>query len=231
MSATATTLTRSIRFYEATIGKKLVMAVTGFMLFGFVIGHLIGNLQIYLPAGEDGVYPIDHYAVALRGLGAGLWVVRGVLLLAVILHITAGVQLWLANRAARPQGYAKAGWVEASFAARNMILTGLAAGAFIVYHLLDLTFGVAHAGSFEHLRVHDNMISGFSHPGPAIAYIAAMAFLGLHLSHGIWSVFQSAGLNHPRYMPLIKKLALAATIFIVAGNISIPVAINLGLIP
>lgn len=231
MSATATTLTRSIRFYEATIGKKLVMAVTGAILFCFVVGHLIGNLQIYLPANAEGVYPIDHYAVLLRSLGEALWVVRGILLLSVILHITAGIQLWLGNRKARPQSYAKSGWVEASFAARNMILTGLVAGAFVVYHLLDLTFGVAHEGSFEHLRVHDNMISGFSHPAPAIAYMVAMGFLGFHLSHGIWSMFQSAGLNHPRYMPLIKKFALGAAIFIVAGNISIPVAVYLGLIP
>ena len=97
MSATATTqtLAKGIRFYEATIGKKMVMAVTGCIMFSFVIGHLIGNLQIYLPPGEDGVYPIDNYAVMLRSLGAGLWVIRGALLLTVVLHIIAATQLWL----------------------------------------------------------------------------------------------------------------------------------------
>jgi len=231
MSANASTLTKNIGFYEASIGKKAIMAVTGCILFLFVMGHLIGNLQIYLPAGEDGVYPIDHYAVILRSLGELLWVVRGVLLLCVILHITAGIQLWLANRTARTRKYAKSNWVEADFASRNMILTGLLAGAFIVYHLLDLTVGTAHAGSFEHLRVHDNMISGFASPGPVIVYLLAMIFLGLHLSHGIWSMFQSVGFNHPRYMPLIKKFALVATILIVLGNMSIPLAVHFNLIP
>jgi len=231
MSANASTLTKGIRFYEASIGKKAVMAVTGCILFLFVMGHLIGNLQIYLPADAEGVYPIDHYAQFLRSLGEALWVIRGVLLLSVILHITAGIQLWLANRAARPQRYVKSRWVEADLASRNMIVTGLLAGAFIVYHLLDLTIGTAHAGTFEHLQVHDNMISGFASPGPVIAYVLAMIFLGYHLSHGIWSMFQSVGFNHPRYMPIIKKFALVVTILIVLGNISIPLSVHFGLIP
>jgi len=231
MSANASTLTKGIRFYEASIGKKAVMAVTGCILFLFVMGHLIGNLQIYLPADADGVYPIDHYAHFLRSLGEGLWVIRGVLLLSVILHITAGIQLWLANRAARPQRYVKSRWVEADLASRNMIITGIVAGVFIVYHILDLTVGTAHAGTFEHLQVHDNMISGFATPGPVIAYQLAMIFLGFHLSHGVWSMFQSVGFNHPRYMPIIKKFALVVTILIVLGNVSIPLAVALGLIP
>lgn len=230
MSANASTLTKNIRFYEASIGKKAVMAVTGCILFLFVMGHLIGNLQIYLPAGEDGVYPIDHYAHFLRSLGELLWVIRGVLLLSVILHITAGVQLWLANRSARPQKYVKSRWVEADLASRNMIITGILAGVFIVYHIFDLTVGTAHAGSFEHLQVRDNLISGFSNPGPVIAYILAMIFLGYHLSHGVWSMFQSVGFNHPRYMPPIKKFAVVAAILIALGNISIPLAVYFGLI-
>jgi len=230
MSANASTLT-SIRFYEASIGKKVVMAVTGCVLLLFVFGHLIGNLQIYLPADAEGIYPIDHYAVVLRSLGMGLWLIRGALLLIVGLHVTAGVQLWLANRAARPQGYAKPGWVEASFASRNMILTGVTAAAFIVYHILHLTTGQAHTRGFEHLAVHDNVVSGFQDPVAAIVYMVAMILLGLHLSHGIWSMFQSVGCNHPRYMPTIKKLALIVALLIVIGNISIPVAVNLGLIP
>lgn len=231
MSANASTLTKRIGFYEASIGKKAVMAVTGCILFLFVMGHLVGNLQIYLPAGEDGVYPIDHYAHFLHSLGELLWVIRGVLLLCAVLHITAGIQLWLANRSARPQRYVKSGWVEADIASRNMIITGILAGVFITYHLFDLTIGTAHAGSFEPLRVHENLISGFANPGPVIAYVLAMVFLGFHLSHGVWSMFQSVGFNHPLYMPLIKKFALVVAIVIALGNISIPIAVNLGLIP
>ena len=189
-SATVNTLSKGIRFYEATIGKKMVMAVTGCIMFLFVIGHLIGNLQIYLPPGEDGVYPIDNYAVMLRSLGAGLWVIRGALLLTVVLHIIAATQLWLANRAARPQRYVKTDWVEASFASRNMIVTGLLLAAFIVYHLLHFTTGNAHP-NFEHLKVQHNVVTGFQDPLAAIVYIAMMGFLGWHLSHGAWSMFKA----------------------------------------
>ncbi len=153
---------------------------------------------------------------------------RGVLLVSVLVHIVAGVQLWLANRAARPVGYLKRAWVEASFASRTMIISGPLLGAFVLYHLLHLTWGTVHPQFNHELDVYANVVRGFRQVPASIAYIAAMVFLGFHLSHGIWSMFQSVGWNHPRYMPLIQKAAVVAAVLIVAGNISIPVAVLAG---
>jgi succinate dehydrogenase / fumarate reductase cytochrome b subunit len=225
MSASATTapLNRSIGFYEASIGKKVLMAVTGCILFLFVVGHLLGNLQIYL-----GREALNAYAHKLRELGPLLWIVRGLLLVSVLVHIVAGVQLWLANRAARPVGYLKRTWVEASFSSRTMILSGPLLAAFVLYHLLHLTWGTVHPDFNHELDVYANVVRGFEQVPASIAYILAMVFLGFHLSHGIWSMFQSVGWNHPRYMPFIQKAAVILAVLIVAGNISIPVAVLAG---
>jgi succinate dehydrogenase / fumarate reductase cytochrome b subunit len=227
MSATAvaTTLTRSLRFYEATIGKKMVMAVTGVILFLYVIGHLIGNLQIYM-----GPEKLNHYAVFLRSLGSLLWIVRLVLLTAVILHIVAAYQLWRQNRTARPSRYVKRGNVQADYASRTMVWSGPIILAFVVYHLLNLTFGVLHPDFNHNLDVYHNVVTAFQQIPASIAYIVAMGLLGLHLYHGVWSMFQSVGINHPRYTPLLKGFALYSTVFIVAGNISIPVAVMAGFV-
>jgi succinate dehydrogenase / fumarate reductase cytochrome b subunit len=224
-SATAPPLNRSVGFYEASIGKKLVMAVTGCILFLFVVGHLIGNLQVYL-----GPEALNAYARKLRDLGPLLWIVRGALLFSVLVHIVAGIQLWLANRAARPVGYFKRTWVEGSFSSRTMIVTGPLLAAFVLYHLLHLTWGTAHPDFNHELDVYANVVRGFQQAPASIAYIIAMVFLGFHLSHGIWSMFQSVGWNHPRYMPVIQRAAVVLAILIVAGNISIPVAVLAGIV-
>ena len=231
MSAIATTsqLNRSIGFYQATIGKKVVMAVTGVILFGYVLGHLIGNLQIYSPDTQQ----INRYAHFLHSHGLLLWVVRCGLLASVVLHITASVQLWLLKRAARPEAYVKKDDLPASYAARTMIWSGPIIAAFVVFHVLHLTVGSVlplHTLDGGDMDVRSNVITGFQNRAVAIFYIVAMAMLCLHLYHGLWSLFQSLGVNHPRYTPIIKKFAAAFAWFVAIGNISIPVAVLVGVL-
>jgi succinate dehydrogenase / fumarate reductase cytochrome b subunit len=238
MSAIATTsqLNRSIGFYESTLGKKVVMAVTGVILFGYVLGHLIGNLQIYSPDPQQ----INHYAHFLHSHGLLLWVVRCGLLASVILHITASVQLWLLKRAARPEAYIKKDDLPASYAARTMIWSGPIIAAFVIFHVLHLTVGSVPGLPLHEfmpgyigeggIDVRTNVIEGFQHPAVAIFYIIAMALLCMHLYHGLWSMFQSLGVNHPRYTPIIKKCAAAFAWFVAIGNISIPVMVMLGVL-
>jgi succinate dehydrogenase / fumarate reductase cytochrome b subunit len=220
-------LSRAIHFYEAPIGKKAVMAATGIVLFGYVVGHLLGNLQIYSSNPEQ----INNYAAFLHNPSnaVALWGIRAFLLLSVSLHIIAATQLWLQNRAARPIGYYKKDDVPASYAARTMIWSGPIIGAFVVFHILHLT-----AGSVVALKdindnpatpdVRANVIAGFQHPAIAAFYIVAMLLLCLHLYHGVWSMFQSAGVSHPRYTPWLKRFAAICALLIAIGNISIPVA-------
>jgi succinate dehydrogenase / fumarate reductase cytochrome b subunit len=220
-------LSRAVRFYEAPIGKKAVMAATGIVLFGYVAGHLLGNLQIYSSNPEQ----INRYAAFLHSPSnaAALWGIRALLLLCVALHITASVQLWLQNRAARPIGYYKKDDVPASYAARTMIWSGPIIGAFVIFHVLHLTVGAVAALAPDLAanapNVRANVIHGF-HDYPAIAafYIVAMLLLCLHLYHGVWSMFQSAGVSHPRYTPWLKRFAAICALLIAIGNISIPVA-------
>ncbi len=230
MSAAASTLARTWKFFDASIGKKALMAVTGAILFVFVIGHMLGNLQIFL-----GPYQINAYGAKLRDLGAGLWAIRGFLLLTVVVHIVSAFQLWSMNRQARPVRYTKTGWVQASFASRTMILSGPILAGFIIYHLLHFTTGhclqdgLAYTAD-GHIDVYANVVKGFSYVPASAVYIFSMVVLGYHLAHGVWSVFQSIGVNHPRYTPWIKHFAFWSTIVIVVGNISIPVAVMAGIV-
>jgi succinate dehydrogenase / fumarate reductase cytochrome b subunit len=220
---------RAARFWEAPIGKKAVMAITGLILFGYVIGHLLGNLQIYSADHQQ----INRYAAFLHNPAnvIPLWVIRAALLAAVILHIVSAVQLWLQNRAARPLSYKKKADVPTSYAARTMRWSGVIVGAFIVFHILHLT-----VGSVLPIReiapnepdVRYNVIAGFQNPLVAGFYILAMILLCMHLYHGLWSMFQSLGFSHPRYTPLLKKGAALVAILIAIGNISIPIAVLTG---
>jgi succinate dehydrogenase / fumarate reductase cytochrome b subunit len=222
---------RAVRFYEAPIGKKAVMAITGVMLVGYVFAHLLGNMQIYSADAEQ----INRYAGFLHNPAnaAALWAARSVLLLAVALHIIAATQLWLQNRAARPIGYVKKADLPASYAARTMIWSGPIVGAFVIFHVLHLT-----AGKVLELRelgpnmpdVRYNVITGFSSPWISGFYILAMILLCLHLYHGMWSMFQSLGISHPRYTPIVKKAAAVLAIAVAVGNCSIPIAVLTGLL-
>jgi len=224
-------LHRAVRFYEAPIGKKAIMAVTGVILLGYVVGHLLGNLQIYSPDHEQ----VNRYAAFLHDPSRSslLWGVRAMLLLAVGLHIIASVQLWKGKRAARPVAYVKKDDVPAAYAARTMMWSGPILAAFVAFHILHLTAGsvlpLQELGPNEP-NVRANVIGGFQHPALAIFYIVAMLMLCLHLYHGAWSMFQSMGVSHPRYTPALKRLAAIFAILIAAGNISIPIAVMTGLL-
>ncbi len=213
-----------VQFYRLPVGKKVAMAVTGFLLFGYVIAHLLGNLQIY--AGPE---KINAYGRLLHANPGFLWTARLILLAAVLLHIVAAVQLTLLKLAARPVGYSKKDDIASSYASRTMIWSGPIIGAFVVYHLMHLTIGNAHP-AFAGADVYHNVVAGFQVVPVSIFYILAMALLGFHLFHGVWSMFQSLGVSHPRYTPLLKKVAALATAFIFLGNISIPISVMAGII-
>ena len=227
-------------FYRSAMGKKAVMAVTGVMLFGFVFGHMVGNLKlyqgVYASGPHAGEHKIDVYAEGLRELGApilghgqALWIARIGLLAAVLIHIHAAASLTLLSRRARPVSYAKAVPQTATYASRTMRWGGVIILLFVVYHLMHLTFGNVHP-DFEHGRVHDNVVSGFSNPWVSGFYVAAQVALGFHLYHGVWSLFQSLGLNGPRLNVFRRQLAAAFAVLISGANISFPVAVLTGLV-
>jgi succinate dehydrogenase / fumarate reductase, cytochrome b subunit len=229
--AAAPPVQRAVRFYQAPIGKKAVMAVTGIILFLYVLGHLIGNLQIYSPHPDQ----INGYAAFLHNPNyAGLlWAVRIILLAAVAFHILAALQLWLQKQQARPVGYYKKDDVPAAYAARTMVWSGPIILAFIIFHVLHLTVGAVlpleEIGPYQP-NVRANVVNGFSHPSVAGFYVFAMVLLSMHLYHGLWSMFQSLGYSHPRYSPALKRLAAWVAILIGAGYISIPLGVLAGFI-
>ena len=184
-------------FFTSTIGKKVVMAVTGVVLVGFVVAHMAGNLQLYL-----GPEALNAYGHALRELlhGTGLWIARAVLLAAVALHVWAATSLTLQSRAARPVGYRKQSWTESTYASRTMRWSGPILLLFILYHLAHFTTGHAHP-QFVEEDVFGNVVVGFQSGPVVFFYLMAMLALGLHLYHGIWSMLQTLGLSHPRYNP------------------------------
>ncbi len=227
MSATAVNLTPgSLRFWQTTVGKKAIMAVTGFALFGFVVGHLLGNLQIFEPPEK-----INHYAAFLRSVPNLLWTARITLLISVVLHIWSSWQLWLLQRAARPIGYVKKANIHSTYASRTMQWSGPIILAFVIFHLLHLTFGTVHPGGpFDQHNVYNNVVTGFQVWPVSLFYIIAMIMLCYHLYHGLWSMFQSLGFSHPVYTPWLQRFAKIVAILIAVGNISIPVAILAGFI-
>ena len=228
MSATAAGLTdrSAARFYESTIGRKAVMAITGLILFAFVIVHLLGNLQVF-----EGAEKINHYGVLLRAYPPLLWGVRSVLLLAVFLHFWAYVDLGLRKVRARPIGYVKKKPAGSSFASRTMYWSGPVIAIFVVLHILHFTTGTVFGHGFREGQIWQNMTSAFKIVPVAVAYIIAMVLLCLHMYHGLWSWCQTLGMHHPRYTPVVKRAAAIAAILIAAGFISIPVAIMTGLYP
>jgi succinate dehydrogenase / fumarate reductase cytochrome b subunit len=215
---------RFIAFYEVPIGKKIVSAVTGAVLFAYVLGHLFGNLQIYL-----GREQINGYAEFLHSLPAPLWVVRAFLLAIVTLHVLTAVQLWLLKRKARPVSYLRGSRVPPGYASRTMYWTGPLVAIFVVSHVLHLTTG-SLALPYQELDAFDNVVNGFRIPAVAASYIAFMLVLCMHLYHGLWSMFQTVGVSHPRYTPLLKRLAAVAAVGVAVGNISIPLAVLAGLV-
>ncbi len=217
-----TSLKRSYGIYAVYVGKKLVMALTGVILFGYVIAHLAGNLQIFMGAEQ-----MDAYARLLHTHERLLWVARSVLLAAVGLHIWSAALLWIQKRKARPVAYVKKADVPASYASRTMYWSGPIIAAFVVFHVLHLTTGSVGLGfrepAGEQFYAYENVIAGFRHPLVSLAYIVALGLLSMHLYHGIWSVFQSVGLSHPRHSLAVKRAAHVIAWVIFLGYISIPI--------
>ena len=210
----------------------MIVAVTGVILILFVIGHLLGNLQIYL--GPDW---INGYSEHLRELGPLLWIIRLFLLAAVVIHIYATIQLAIENRRARPEAYVERQYVKATFASRHMVMSGLIVCAFIIYHIAHFTvrvtdprFGLLKADPLGHYDVYSMMVYGFQNNYVSAVYVLGLFLLALHLSHGSSSFFQSLGFNDKKLTP---RLALSGRILawlLFIGYTSIPVAIILGLI-
>src|SRR5580698_10739166 len=227
MSATAVSLRENrASFWGSTNGKKVVMAVTGAIMFLFVIGHLAGNLQIF-----EGPAKLNAYGHFLHSIGELLWPVRIVLLLSVALHITATVQLALRKKKARPVGYSRKEAIASSYASRTMYWSGPIVLAFVIFHLLHLTAGYIHPGAaYIEGDVYHNVVSGFQVWWVSLSYIIAISLLGLHLRHGLWSMLQSVGINQPKYTAALKTTALVIALLIVLGYISIPISVLLGLV-
>jgi succinate dehydrogenase / fumarate reductase cytochrome b subunit len=214
------------------VGKKVVMAVTGVVLVGFVIAHMAGNIKIFI--GQD---VFDKYAAFLREMGEPLlpystllWVARVILLVSVILHIVAAVELTLMNRSARRLGYQHRKSAAATFGSLTMRWSGVLLAIFIVYHLLHLTLGFVgfKPGEFDHVKVYQNVVAGFSVWYVSAFYILSMAALCLHLDHGVWSTLQTLGLNDARSSKVFRMLSRGVAILVFAGFISVPVAILAG---
>ena len=218
--------------WHTQIGKKVVMAVTGVVLVGFVIAHMLGNLKIFSSPDEINAYSRFLREVGMPELGYGqlLWVVRIVLLVCVTLHITAAIQLTRMSWAARPVGYTIKRDIETTFAARIMRWGGVLLAIFVVFHLLHLTGGVVGfaPGQFQHLAVYQNVVAAFRVWPVTLFYIVAMGALCLHLYHGIWSMLQTLGWSTARNTAALKILARVIAIVVFVGFTSVPVSVLAG---
>lgn len=223
----------ALEFYRSALGKKYIMAITGVVWMGYVFAHMVGNLKMYL-----GPEALNSYAEWLReGLlypilphHVMLWILRIGLIVALALHLHAAYALTRMNRRARPVKYqSQRDYIAADFAARTMRWTGIIVVLFIVYHLADLTWGWLNPG-FERGAVYRNVAASLGNPIVAVFYLAANAALGVHLYHGAWSLFQSLGVSSPRFNPWRRAFAIAFAAITVGGNLSFPIAVQLGIV-
>jgi succinate dehydrogenase / fumarate reductase, cytochrome b subunit len=224
------------RIWRSSLGKKYIMAITGCVLFGFVIGHLLGNLQIFF-----GPEALNRYGHFLQTTPELIWPARLGLVVMAVLHIAAAATLTAQNRAARPVDYAHFEVVAASYASRTMMMSGLIVFVFVIYHLLHFTIqvpGINFTGhDFRLLEdakqrhdIYQMIVLGYKQPLVSLFYTVGIALLCLHLSHGVSSMFQSLGWKNKKYGPFLDKFAGIAAILILAGYVSIPVAVLLGVI-
>jgi succinate dehydrogenase / fumarate reductase cytochrome b subunit len=221
-----------VEFYRSAVGKKWVMAVTGLVLLGYVLFHMLGNLKLYL-----GPESINSYGEGLREFGAPftprtflLWVARDILILAFLLHVHATYSLTLVNRRARPKGeLGPRDYAVANYASRTMRWSGVIVGLFVIFHLMDLTWGMANP-DFVRGDVYHNMVASFSRWPVALVYVVANAALALHIYHGAWSLFQSMGWNHPRFNHWRRWFAVAFAWVILIANVSFPIAVVTGVV-
>ncbi|MCU1496756.1 MAG: sdhC [Acidimicrobiales bacterium] len=221
-----------VEFYRSALGKKYVMALTGIMLMGFVFAHMVGNLKMFLGAGD-----FNHYGEFLRELlvpilprTVFLWLLRGGLVAAFALHIHAAYALTRMNHAARTTKYqAKRDYIAANFASRTMRWSGVIVGLFLVWHLFDLSW-TGTGATYVRGDAYGNVDRSLSRVPVAALYIVANLALGLHLFHGAWSLFQSMGWNNPRFNELRRDFAAAFAAIIVVGNVSFPIAVLAGVV-
>ena len=224
-------------FYRSAIGKKWVMAITGLAIIVFVLAHMVGNWKIFLPD-VDGIPDIDVYADALRQLLVPfapqyvvLWILRTGLIVAFLLHIHAAYSLTVMNHRARPDDYqGPRQYVAANYASRTMRWSGVIFAVFLLFHLTDLTWGVQPVAPEVWARgeVYANFVATFSRAPVTIFYVVAMVILGLHLYHGAWSMFQSLGINHPRFNSARRVFAIALAVLVTVGNAIMPLAVLFG---
>ena len=219
-------MNRALRFYRTAIGKKAVMGATGLIGIGFVLGHMAGNLLAF-----RGPEAINAYAHFLQSTGELLWILRLLLIAAVILHVVAAVQLTRQNRAARPDGYVNRESQVSTWAAHTMRWGGVLLLIFIVLHILHFTTGDWQpGGSFSETDVFANIVAGFTIWWVTLFYVVAMVALGLHLYHGVWSSMRSIGLAQPSRDPLRRNVALGIAIILWLGFSAVPVAVFAGLL-
>ena len=221
-----------VELYRSALGKKYLMAITGVIFMGYVLAHMLGNLKLY-----QGAEAFNTYADFLRRLlypimpeSATLNLMRAVLLLALIGHVVAAAQLTAMNRRARPEAYrSKRDFVAADFAARTMRWTGVIVLLFVVYHLADLTWGWVNPAP-EGASVYEKVVASFQVPVVSAFYMLANLALGVHLYHGVWSLFQSLGINNRRFNHWRRGLAVGFTVVVVGGTLSFPIAVLTGVI-
>jgi succinate dehydrogenase cytochrome b subunit len=222
-----------VEFYRSSVGKKWVMALTGIALMGFVFFHMLGNLKVFL-----GAEPINHYGEWLRQLlvpffprTVTLWLLRIGYIAAFVFHIHAGASLTLANRRARAEGgyVSPRDYQAATAASRSMRLTGVVVGLFVIFHLADLTWGTVNP-DFQRGDVYRNLVASLERPVVALIYIVANIALGIHLLHGSWSIFQSLGVNNPRWNSWRRIFAVAFAGIVMVGNLSVPIAVLTGVV-
>lgn len=227
-----------VKAYQSTIGKKIIMAITGLMMIGFVISHMLGNLKVFAGFNSLGIAELDIYAIHLQEFGMPLlghkqflWIARIGLLGAVILHVITAIQLAALNRESRPLAYQVQKYSSSTIAARMMTIGGLFLLCFIIFHILHFTTGHAHIHGFVEGRVYANVYSAFQH-GPLVSiYVVAMVFLLLHLLHGTWSVFQTLGINSTGWNETIRRLAVIVAFGVSVGFVTVPIAMYAGVLP
>jgi len=226
-----------IDLYSTAVGKKYVMAISGIAMMGFVLFHMIGNLKMYM-----GASALDHYAEFLQELlypilpkQVMLWILRGGLVTMLILHLHAAWSLTRLNRHARAVKYqGPRDYQVAKFASRTMRWSGIIVLAYLVWHLLDFTFGTVNAvgtdGTFVRGEVYNNVVRSLDRPLVAAFYVVANILLGIHLFHGSWSIFQSMGWNNPRFNNWRRAFATGFATIVVVGNVSFPIAVIAGIV-
>ena len=221
-----------VELYRSALGKKYVMAITGIMLVGFVFAHMVGNLKMYL-----GPADFNHYGEFLRELlvpilprTVALWLLRIGLIAAFVLHIHAAYALTRINQAARSVKYqSQRDYIAASFASRTMRFTGVIFLIFLIWHLFDLSW-TGTGATWVRGAAYENVDNSLSRIPVALLYIAGNLALGIHLFHGLWSLFQSLGWNNPRFNALRRRFAVGLSSLIVIGNVSFPIAVLLGVV-